>query len=277
MEEIRRRLQALRSHSIVGNIAQLNIDQDYRILEESDVYGFSHINVNSDNSNDAHPDNLIESFRNDVNWFNPEAITLMLQAYEVSDSHMSLDMGTNVEQALHYLEIKKKQQKMFSNRFLVEGISALERRMIAESIQKFNESLKYDDANIRALEARAQAYLNLNDKRNARNDVIKALQLDPFLTSQYDRVQEFIAEEELSQRTILGKRDRQPALDTHNTLIKRLENSIREDSSSSESDHSSRKSSRKSKSKKHKRKHKHKHHRKHKDKEKDRKHSKDCV
>lgn len=276
MEALLDRIQRLAQHESISRLPQMGIDRDYLILEESDMFGFCHANVSCDPAGA----NLVQVFRNDENWNNPECIPLMQLAYDLDDSFISLHHSTDVAGALHYQDVRRQQQMMFSKRLMVEGAALLDRLKVTEAIHKLGESLKFHE-NAKALHLRAHAFLLLKEPGNARNDILAAMKVDPLLVPEYDGARSMYMEEMAHAAapppSLLGKRPASTTnadgSDRHSGLIEKLQRSLAEDTgSSSDSESSSAERSRRRKSKK-KHKHKHKLHKESKDKKKKRKHS----
>ncbi|RYH20043.1 hypothetical protein EON65_24820 [archaeon] len=273
MEEVFSKINNLIQHNKTSVLPDFENHDTYQILEDADMYGFSHPNIIE--QDDGSSSSVIECFRRDDNWNNPENVSLMMKAYGIDNPYSSICCDTNIESAFKYLEVKKAQQQMFSNRLVKEGINSLRNLKIAESIGKFNDSLKYDERNPRAYLGRAEAYVRLRNLGKAKEDVMQAMTIDASIIPEHDVLHSLYQDikREVEAQSMLGKRKASSdALvleeEDREGLVSKIQQSLlsHESSSSSSSSDNDSGDKKRTKSKhkkiKHKKKHK-KHSKKH--------------
>jgi hypothetical protein len=207
MESIDDRIAKLIKHPSMKLLPQLQLEEDCKCMEDSDMYGFSCANIDW---NPKISENLLDTLKADISWNNPENISLMMAAYGIEDSFLSLTTGTDLEGSIHYLQLRKQQHKFFSNRLLIEARLSLEQKMVADSIQKLNDSLKFDEGNAAAYLLRAEAYFMLKDLMQAKKDLLNAMLIDSALTPEHEGLRKMYHEELQGCDSVIGKR-KQPS------------------------------------------------------------------
>lgn len=130
---------------------------------EIDMYGFSLIGtLNSRNQSDFIEEsgyNVLNSFKKDENWNNPQAVELMMKSYGISDSFICHDQPCI--QSFTYLSLKEEQGKLFCSRFVAEGKKYLRDGKVRDSLNSFNTALTYDASCTEAYILRLEIFDNL--------------------------------------------------------------------------------------------------------------------
>lgn len=157
-----------------------------RIDEEIDLYGFSLVGsldnmteINdriSDSPNDKDSSNLLDLFRSDENWNNPESVSLMMKAYGIENSYDNHIQ--EVESGFTYITIRDEQKKMFAARFMSEARRLMDSGKYSDSLQSITESLRYDPSSIESLLLRVDLYNKLGMIIDAIKDCRQVLQMD---------------------------------------------------------------------------------------------------
>lgn len=155
-----------------------------RVDEEIDLYGFSLIGslenvteLNSEKSEDNTSGfNLVNLFRSDENWNNPESVGLMMKAYGIENSYEN--HFCDVESRFTYINIRDEQKKMFGARFLLEARRLMDSGKYSDSLQSITESLRYDPTSIDSLLLRVDLYNKLGMIVDAIKDCRQVLQMD---------------------------------------------------------------------------------------------------
>jgi tetratricopeptide (TPR) repeat protein len=243
MEKLRERIK----HEILPNL-KLNgyeiKNKSYKILEDSDLFGFSGLKHHSSSSSLSSMNNdMIEAFKSDESWHNPGSVDLMMKAYEINDSYGSVlfDSSAESSSSFNYLHIKVQQNRLFANKAVEEGMLLLNHGRVADSIKKFTSAIAYDETSNESYFARANAYVRLRDWRNAMQDLEKAIEIN----SEEEASKELLK----SVRQIVGKSTIIPSLknssfggkqpsSVNTTLIEKLRNSLEEESVINVSDNS---------------------------------------
>eukprot|EP01035_Chromulina_nebulosa_P008372 gene8372-11345_t len=156
-----------------------------RIDEEIDLYGFSLIGSLDDmtengriseKSNENDSINLLDLFRSDENWNNPESVSLMMKAYGIENSYGNHIQ--EVESGFSYITIRDEQKKMFGARFMSEARRLMDSGKYSDSLQSITESLRYDPTSIESLLLRVDLYNKLGMIIDAIKDCRQVLQMD---------------------------------------------------------------------------------------------------
>ncbi len=264
--------------------------KSYEIIEECDLYGFSCLKhqyqEDSERKEDERPNDLIQEFKNDESWFNPSAVELMMQSYQIDEPYASFDPTRQKNLAeKNYLTIKAEQRHLLSNRVVEEGMILLQHSQIAESIKKFTIALSYDNQNAEAYFSRGNAYFRLREWASALSDANNALKYNPSCLASKElkrAIEQHYHQPSASDlaQMLLDQEGPRDNFQSNNVLIDKLRNSLANDRESrvesddndrrkSESDEESTDSSRRSKKKSKKRKKKHKKHKSHKKRKSD--------
>jgi tetratricopeptide (TPR) repeat protein len=240
MEKLRERIKDEILPHLKLNAYEMK-NKSYKILEDSDLFGFSGLKHQSGSSVSFQKDDIIDAFRSDESWHNPGSVDLMMRSYEITDPYGSVLFDSIVENSssFNYLHIKAQQNRLFASKAVEEGMLLLNHGRIADSIKKFTCAIAYDEVSNEAYFARANAYVRLRDWRNAIQDLEKSIEIN----SDDDASKELLK----SVRQIAGKSlvslknngsDKMQPSSVSTTFIEKLKNSLEEETVINVSDNS---------------------------------------
>lgn len=186
------------------------IDSRCIINEDSDLYGFSLIHDDIDDSrrsssssvircddDQTRAKDVIQRFQSDDNWFNSKAVDLMCESYGINSTnqysslllhHLSrgqVGRGTNNSNnnnnknnnSTTYLTIKREQNHMFARNLFKDGVHLMRAMKYDDAVKKLSDAIHFNDRFIDAYMERAQAYELLSLQQEALNDYNKVKEL----------------------------------------------------------------------------------------------------
>lgn len=142
------------------------------IYEDCDTYGFSLV----DNSNQA--TSVIECFKADANWNNPEALTLMRSAYGTDEEQYYSHIAT-IHPGSDFLSLRTRHNAMIADRCVEEGIKLKNKGSLVESVKKFDEAIKLNYKCFTAFQERGGVKIILGNQFEALSDLERASRLQP--------------------------------------------------------------------------------------------------
>jgi len=178
-------------------------DDERLVLEDSDLYGFSCMNINVDDN--EQPKDLFEEFQKDENWNNPASIPLMLKSFGIDDELIYWKTLYNSKEEDSYLHKKAMYYHEKAVKLIDEAAELLKINQIGNAIKKLSEAIRYEDDNADAYFIRANAFIRLQDWESVEKDIVKALELNPYCpaTKQlYDNVQSILTSTRASMSTL---------------------------------------------------------------------------
>lgn len=224
------------------------IDSSCIIDEDSDLFGFSLVHDDNDDSRRSSnsiiircdddqtraKDDVIQRFRSDDNWFNSKAVDLMCNSYGIDrtnqyDSLLLLQSrgvgrsinnnnnNNNNSTCRTYLTMKMDQNHMFARNLCAEGVHLMRAMKYDDAVKKLSDAIHFNDQFIDAYMERSQAYELLSMHQEALND--------------YNKVKELRAAT-VADDMMVPSSSSSSKLSNHSDLITRLQYSIYQDSSS---------------------------------------------
>jgi len=205
LSEINDRINSLvrLNHGRLLQRAMMTTDSSCTIDEDSDLFGFSLVHddidesCRSSSSNVSYIDrtkgikDVIKRFQADNNWFNPKAVDLMCNSYGIDSNNqydsllLSRGVGLRTNRST-YMTIKLEQNHMFARNLFSEGVDLMHAMRYDDAVKKLSDAIHFNDRFVDAYKQRAQAYELLSMQQESLNDYNKVKELRTAVVTEAD-------------------------------------------------------------------------------------------